>query len=199
MGYHRAGFDVVGVDNQPQPNYPFEFVQANVFDLMLDLDTFDLVHASPPCQFYSMATGLKSNHPDLVKGVRQLLRGRDYVIENVPQAPLRQDLMLCGSMFDLQIRRHRIFELEGLFVWGPPTCTHDWDEGRPWSVVGNAGGDKPWDERSQASTDHSFKYKNVKHAQELMGMPWAKRSKEIVEAIPPVYTEFIGKEYLSTH
>ena len=67
----------MGVDIAPQPNYPFEFVHANVFDLMLDLDTFDLVHASPPCQYYSTATGKKSKHPDLIEKVRRLLTGRE--------------------------------------------------------------------------------------------------------------------------
>lgn len=106
MGYHRAGFRVVGVDIEPQPHYPFEFHQADA--LTFPLDGFDAYHASPPCQRYSMITKLHGraiveSHPDLIDPTRYRLKssGKPYIIENVPQAPLKDAVTLCGSMFNL--------------------------------------------------------------------------------------------------
>ena len=99
MGYHRAGFEVVGIDIAPQPNYPFEFVQADAMEF--PLDGFDAIHASPPCQAYTaLATG---KHPRLIEPMRERLAssGVPWVIENVVGAPLRQPVLLCGSMFGL--------------------------------------------------------------------------------------------------
>src|SRR5512139_314282 len=130
VGYHRAGFDVVGVDINPQPNYPFEFVQADALwalqqlqvGSLLDyhLSDFDAIHASPPCQRYSTATkrnGTELEHPDLIGPTRELLQatGLPYVIENVVGAPLRDSILLCGSWFALgadgyRLKRHRLFE-----------------------------------------------------------------------------------------
>ena len=125
MGYHRAGFDVVGVDNRPQPHYPFEFHQGDALVALDELTRgmpkgllgvpFDAVHASPPCQRYSAAAEIHDSseqHPDLIEPTRHLLQaiGRPYVIENVERSPLSTSLMLCGSMFDLGVRRHRWFE-----------------------------------------------------------------------------------------
>jgi hypothetical protein len=103
VGYHRAGFDVVGVDINPQPRYPFEFHQADA--MTFPLDGFDAIHASPPCQAYSHGTppDKRSNHPDLLDATRDRLNaaGLPWVIENVPRAPLRSPVILCGSQFDL--------------------------------------------------------------------------------------------------
>ena len=119
MGYSRAGFEVVGVDINPQKNYPFEFRQADAMEFLDDLDGLEgyaAVHASPPCQAYSagsrMRTGSAKVHPKLIEPIRDSLELLDisYVIENVVGAPLRRDFVLCGSMFDLPVRRHRIFE-----------------------------------------------------------------------------------------
>jgi DNA (cytosine-5)-methyltransferase 1 len=132
MGYHRAGFDVVGVDNRTQPRFPFAFVQADALEyLAAHGQEYDAIHASPPCQAYSRATawrGKRSAHPDLIDATRTALltTGRPYVIENVQEARfrLREPLMLCGSFFGLRIRRHRYFEAPSLpFVLLPP-CTH---------------------------------------------------------------------------
>ena len=114
MGYHRAGFEVVGVDIKPQPHFPFEFHQVDA--LTYTLDGFDAYHASPPCQRYSCAVNLHNNrdsHPDLIDIVRNILlkTGKHYVIENVPGSPLINPTQLCGSAFGLRVRRHRLFEI----------------------------------------------------------------------------------------
>ena len=125
MGYHRAGFDVVGVDVNPQPNYPFKFIQADFRDLSFSfLASFDVIHASPPCQAYSDLAARHGSHyrpPRLIIPVRQLLRstGKLYVIENVEGAPLKDYITLCGTMFtDLRVLRHRLFEAN--FPINPP-------------------------------------------------------------------------------
>ena len=111
MGYHRAGFDVVGVDIKPQPHYPYEFIQADA--MTYPLDGFDAVHASPPCQHYSMVVrnfGYADRHPDLLAATRDKLQrdGLPWVIENVPGAPMRADYRLCGCMFGLDNLRRDI-------------------------------------------------------------------------------------------
>ena len=116
------------------------------------------------------------------------MAGRRGVIENVPQAPFaNRDLMLCGSMFGLDIQRHRVFEFtkDQMTIWNPPTCDHTWVEGRPWTVTGHGGGGK---------TKHSWKYRNLEHGKELMEMPWCTTKAGVVEAIPPAYTRFIGEQ-----
>src|SRR5262249_42856191 len=116
MGYHRAGFEVVGVDIKPQPNYPFQFVCADALAVLrgeADIDIgrperIDAIHASPPCQAYSVLKHLSSgDHPDLVAETRTLLQstGLLYVIENVPGAPLRDPVTICGSSLGLDVRR----------------------------------------------------------------------------------------------
>ena len=122
VGYHRAGFEVVGVDLVAQPHYPFEFIQepyeAALFNLMNNWPegTFDAIHASPPCQAYSVATQSQRNlgkeYPDLLAQTRVLLErtGLPWVIENVPGAPMRADYKLCGCQFGLELRRVRLFE-----------------------------------------------------------------------------------------
>src|SRR5690606_11269994 len=115
-GYHLAGFDVVGVDIDPQPNYPFEFIQASALDVLADrefVSQFDAIHASPPCQAYTPLNAYnKKDYPDLVDETRELLEasGLPYVIENVPPAPLRDPAILCGKTLGLPMYRHRAFE-----------------------------------------------------------------------------------------
>lgn len=138
VGYHRAGFDVVGVDINPQPNYPFEFHQADALDYLADNhQQFDAIHASPPCQHYSAMSncrpGLSGDYPDMVDQTRQLLDaiGKPWVIENVPgsgmatQATLdgRHGIVLCGHMFGLNLYRHRIFE-SNIELTEPPHPRH---------------------------------------------------------------------------
>lgn len=194
MGYHRAGFDdIVGVDIVPQPNYPFTFIQADALtflDAMIDGEediAYDLIHTSPPCQAYSVATRSHDDHPRLVEETRAALEliNQPWVIENVPPAPVRSDVLLCGSMFGLEVQRHRIFELAGWFVWGAPLCRHEWLD-RPWTLTGHSG-----------SSPHSRKPGPLSQWQELMGMPWAKTTREIAEAVPPAYTEYLGRQFLA--
>src|ERR1017187_7154249 len=130
MGYSMAGMECVGVDIEPQKHYPFEFFQADALKVLRDrrfVDTFDVIHASPPCQCYSVTKHLSSGkHPDLVGPVRELLiaTGKPYIIENVVGAPLLHPVRLCGSSFGLDLRRHRLFE-SNLWLRGK-ACRHKW-------------------------------------------------------------------------
>jgi len=192
MGYHRAGFDVVGVDINPQPCYPFEFHQGDA--MTWPLDGFDAIHASPPCQAYSWTRylGNKSGEdaPELVHPTRDRLvaNGTPWVMENVVGSPLANPLMLCGSSFGLHVRRHRLFESSEL-VFGLP-CRHG-AMPRPITVVG----DHP-----QTSHDRSYRMNRARtlaEGQEAMGidwMPW----KSLTQAIPPAYTEWIGAQLLAS-
>lgn len=192
MGYHRAGFEVVGVDIKPQPNYPFEFLKDDALDFLengawdsLWLGQFDAIHASPPCPAYSLVSGFQGvadKHPDLVGPTRELLEqtGLPYVIENVLGAPLRRDLTLCGEQFGLRVHRHRIFELGGWFMLAIPHARHllrgaatncEKGEGVARWITGN--------------------YADHEDASDAMGIHWMTR-RELKDAIPPAYTEFIG-------
>lgn len=193
MGYHQAGFEVVGWDIEHHPDYPFEHHVGDALEVLADVDyvrSFDLVHASPPCQAYSTATRDRSRHPDLVAPVRQLLEaaGVPYIIENVPQAPLRDPVLLCGSSFGLRVRRHRAFE--STHQLAAPICRHK--EAGP--VVG-VYGDHP-DRREYRRPDGSrrgAKATSVTDAQNAMGIPWM-GWKDLAEAIPPAYTEHLGRQ-----
>ena len=185
VGYYRAGFDVVGVDIKPQPRYPFEFHQADA--MTWPLDGYDAVHASPPCQAYSVMHSLHNarEHPDLVAPVRERLAtsGLLYVIENVPGAPMLDAITLCGSMFDLRsgpdryLRRHRLFESNVLIL--VPRCNH---RGLAVGVYGHG---------SAGYLGQRMRTANVAEARVLMGMDWATQD-GMSQAIPPAYTEYIG-------
>jgi len=184
MGYHRAGFEeIVGVDINPQPRYPFELLQADALEYVAEHGhKFDAIHASPPCQRYSKLTHSNSKYPDLYAPTRKLLldNGAPWVIENVIGAPYDYGFVLCGSMFNLVVRRHRNFETSWLHLMGL-RCDHT-RQGRSITVTGKGGG----------VSRHSDK--GVKSAwPEYMGMPWA-TPEECTQAIPPAYTEYIGKE-----
>lgn len=186
MGYYRAGFDVVGVDINLQKNYPFEFHHADA--LTYPLEGFDAIHASPPCQRFSTMYNLnRDRHPDFIDPIRRRLQavGEVWVIENTPQAPLVDPITLCGSMFGLGVRRHRIFESSVPMT--APVCDHAsqpkkywiYDHGRWYlssvvAVYGHGGGTSRHD------------------APEAMGIDWMTHS-ELVESIPPAYTEWIGR------
>lgn len=201
MGYHNAGFEVVGIDINPQPRYPFEFHQADALDYVAEhWRDYDAIHASPPCQGYlnlgkvNLAQGRDYDHPDLIAATRRLLvaTGLPYVIENVQDArrELRGPVRVCGTGLNLPLRRHRLFE-SNLPLTGVP-CRHDrytepkyWTGWRPKGehrlstvvqVYGNAGGRHEWPA--------------------AMGIDWM-TPQEMCEAIPPAYTEHIGTQLLA--
>lgn len=204
-GYHRAGFDVIGVDLSAQPRYPFPFHQGDALEALerlIDgrplefiglgevlLEQLAAAAASPPCQRHSAMSacrpGLAGTYPDLVAATRELLEatGLPYVIENVVGAPVRPDAVLCGTMFGRELYRHRLFE-SNVPLTQPPHPEHvipasragHWTPGTIMSVAGNVGG--------------------VAHARQIMGMDWTNR-RELGEAIPPYYTEHIGADLLA--
>ena len=184
MGYHRAGFEVVGVDIEPQPNFPFEFHQGDA--MTFPLDGFNLIHASPPCQRFSIMSnrwGRQEEHPDLIEGVRNRIKHKPYVIENVVGSPLENPGVLCGSMFNLKVRRHRLFESNMTILY--PLCDHA-SQGRVVGVYGNSGG---------SSKRDGIKFGGVADWREAMGIDWTTRD-ELRDAIPPAYTEFIGEQLI---
>jgi len=194
MGYSRAGFDVTGVDLHPHPDYPFAFRQGDALEVLADVEfvrTFDLVHASPPCQHYATGTRDRSKHPDLVGPVRDLLiaAGVPYIIENVPQAPLIDPVRLCGSSFGLRVRRHRDFE-SSLPLEGEP-CRHDAQR----EVVGVYG--DHFDTREYFRPDgtrRGNKARSLADGQHAMGGLWWMKWDDLREAIPAQYSEHLGRQ-----
>ncbi len=192
VGYHRAGFDVVGVDIKPQPHYPFEFVQGDALETLspfwMDATFFEAVHASPPCQAFTKARKLQRNaHTDLIGPTRELLEatGLPYVIENVKGAPLHDPVLLEGQMFDgLNVHRPRLFEtnwpLEVPVLRAPPP--RQTKMGRP-PVPGEA----------MQVVGH---FSDVPAGGRAMGIDWMTQG-ELAQAIPPAYTEFIGHQLLA--
>jgi DNA (cytosine-5)-methyltransferase 1 len=186
MGYDWAGFNVVGVDEAPQKHYPFEFIQDDALNYLLceDLSEFDFIHASPPCQAYSKVCQVHRNngkvYPDIIKQIRSLLVRSDkpFVIENVEGAPLYRPVMLCGTMFDLKVLRHRLFE-SNFYIKSPGRCNHNGTvkDGDYFTVCGNGSG---------KNRD------NVKNWSDAMDIHWMTRD-ELTQAIPPAYTRYIGE------
>lgn len=213
-GYARAGFEVVGVDLNPQPRYPFKFVQDDAIALMStwiesvngwwDEPPFDAIHASPPCPRYSSMTkvaGNPSDHPDLIGPTRELLKatGLPYVIENVPGAPLIDAVRICGSMVGLgancrdgkyrQLRRHRYFESNVALM--TPKCMH---EGEPVGVYGNGGGQQ----KTVWNGGPNRGYMATKaEAEEALGIDWMIKT-ELSNSIPPAYAELIGAQLMAS-
>lgn len=189
MGYHRAGYEVTGVDIEPQPKYPFKFIQADAIAYLLEFGhLYDVIHASPVCKRYSSITktaGTADNHPDQVAELRNVLKaiGKPYVIENVEGAPLFNPLMLCGTMFGLNVIRHRLFETNPVVWFAPFSCNHS------KRVVKH--GRKPNREKHYAAVTGHFS--DVEFAGDSMGIDWMGQA-ELSQAIPPAYTEFIGKQ-----
>jgi DNA (cytosine-5)-methyltransferase 1 len=208
MGYHRAGFEVVGVDIRPQPNYPFEFIQADALDYMSGVLTafggFDAVHASPPCQAYSSMQHMwnaRDDHPDLIAPTRELLRvtGLPYVIENVVGASLIEPVRICGASVGLRsgrydLARHRLFETS--FPVMVPPCAHGsrpvlgiYGDRSPLYSRRKPGSVKPYDARMPVA-------EGIPAAREVMGIDWM-TWRELTQAIPPAYTELIGHQLLA--
>lgn len=183
MGYHRAGFDVVGVDIDPQPNYPFPFHQGDALKfLRAHGHEFDAIHASPPCQAYSETQKLQGNdHPELIPPIREALKalGLPWIIENVPGSPLIDPVELCGGMFGLHTYRHRLFETS--FPLTAPA--HPEHTARQTKM-----GRKPKDGEFIHVVGN---FSGVAYAREAMDIDWMNRD-EMAQAIPPAYTQFIG-------
>lgn len=202
MGYHRAGFDVTGVDLDGRfaKRYPFTFIQADaLMYVRAHGREFDAIHASPPCQRYSHGTvaGHADKHPDLVGATRDALIevGVPWVIENVPRAPLIDPVVLCGSMFDLtaidddgekvRLERHRLFK-SSFPLEAPKADFHDPDV---W-VAGSYGGARR--DKHEARYVRKGGYVPAKHVQEkLLGIDWMTQH-GLYQSLPPVYTEHVG-------
>lgn len=197
-GYMDAGFYVIGVDIDPQPNYCGDaFVQMDALAFLRDqIDNlgefidlnFDAIHASPPCQRYIRSGNVdRDKHPDLLGPTRDLLieTGLPWVIENVPGAPMRADVVLCGSMFDLEVRRHRWFESNANLPPWVPSCDHTRPVtgvyGHPHGAEGAAPGMLPGD---------------VETWSRAMQIDWM-TAPELANAIPPAYTRWIGDAVLA--
>ena len=197
MGIKQAGFDkVVGVDIYPQPEFPFEFIQSDVFKLELDLiREFDLIWASPPCQKYSFSTARAKKeygktYPDLVGKTRSLLKRvrKPFVIENVVGSPLRIDLWLCGCMFDLGVFRRRHFEIRGFVVRQPKHRQHTGaiGDGKYFRVLDGGG---CWLKKGEIKG-------TMRDWQKAMGIDWINDKAMLAEAIPPAYSKYIAINFL---
>ena len=188
-GYADAGFEVVGVDIDPQPNYPFEFHQGDALKYLLEHHhEFDAFHASPPCQAFTLAQRIRGNtHPDFITATRAAFQliGKPWVIENVPGAPLLDAVTYCGAAFPgLRVYRHRLFE-SNLSLEPPTHLAHDapvtkmgrrLQPGHYMHVVGNFTG--------------------AQDARDAMGIQWMTRD-ELRESIPPAYTQHVGQQLLA--
>jgi DNA (cytosine-5)-methyltransferase 1 len=200
IGLKEAGFNkIVGVDIEFQPDYPFEHYVGDALR-NVDLEEFDFIWASPPCQAYSIGGNNKSRekYPKLIEQTRELLwkAGIPFVIENVPNAPLRKDLMLCGEMFGLKVIRHRVFEIEGFECSQPIHQKHKGtvSDGDYIMVCrgGRAGcfGNKEKRAKLKAPT--------LEQAKKAMGINHITTFDGIAESIPPAYSEYIGKEFFKS-
>lgn len=191
-GYVRAGFDVVGVDINPQPHYPYPFIKADALDVLAHTHGFDAIHASPPCQLHTRAKHLRkaqggaSKYPDLLTPTLELLRAQDapWVVENVPDAPgMGAAAVCCGSAFGLGVRRHRLFLSDDVFLVGSG-CDHK-GQGRPWGVYHVPGDSIPHGGRTARDAAHGCEVMGVDRP-----MPWG----SLKEGFPPAFTEHIGHQ-----
>jgi len=190
VGYHRAGFRIIGIDNQPQPNYPFEFRRGNALCPPIGMSHIAAIHASPPCQAYSQANYIHdTKHPELVEATRSLLvdSGLPYVIENVVGAPLVDPVVVCGRALGLAVKRHRLFESNIALVGTtcPPGHPGGWV-----SVFGN----------TVLARAHSGEmnraHVGVERGRRAMGIDWMAMP-ELSQAIPPAYTEWVGAQLMA--
>jgi DNA (cytosine-5)-methyltransferase 1 len=191
VGYHRAGFEVTGVDITLQHHYPYAFIRADALVALKQnwlVGRFDVIHASPPCQTYSAyrrrGNGVGERHQDLIAPVRDLLvaTGKPYIIENIPASPLQNPVVVCGSSFGLDLQRHRLFE-SNLTLVAPP-CNHDWQTPRFPQATNR---------QNLRRTVEVGAYRAQPYAARAMGIDWMTRE-ELTEAIPPEYTHFLGRQ-----
>lgn len=217
VGYDWAGFKVVGCDNRPQKHYPFDFLQADALDLLrrlIDgeaitfasgrayrLGDFVAIHASPPCQGYSEATPMqcRDDTPKLIPDVRALLleTGKPFVIENVENArsELGNSVMLCGTMFELPLWRHRYFETWPMWLMSPATCKHN---RHPITVHSGSHSRQTWEPvRCTGGARTGVRPReSVEVVRVAMQIDWMTQG-ELTEAIPPAYTRWIGEQLMS--
>jgi DNA (cytosine-5)-methyltransferase 1 len=190
MGLHLAGFDVCGVDVEEQPEYPFTFARADVLTLTSAyLSQFDLLWASPPCQQFTAyrrknRASIGHRAPNLIPAVRALLRasGRPYIIENVPGAPLESPVTLCGSMFGLDVRRHRCFETS--FPVEAPPCRHELQHGDFPQATNRAN--------RRRTVEVGVWRIPLDVQRRAMGIDWMSLSR-LSQAIPPAYAEWLAR------
>lgn len=210
MGYHRSGFDVIGFDVLVQPRYPFSFAQADAIEVLEQLLVYGsyegipapaAIHASMPCQRWSTQTKqhgpeVVASHPDLIGPVRELLQawGGVWVMENIPAAPLRRAVLVCGAALGLThdgywLKRHRHFEFSSLLSRGTGCGCHPGM--RFLDVTGGGPTTRP---RLDGGGGRPHKG-TAEQVRSIMGMPWATKG-GCNEAIPPAYTEFVGRQLL---
>ena len=197
VGYSQAGFEIVGVDIDDQPNFPFQFIKHDALDIPLSfLKAFDVIHASPPCQSYSdlaKRNGNAHEWPRLVEPVRDLLKcsKKPYVIENVEGAPLLEPVVLCGTMFpELRVIRHRLFESNielhaGAHQKHPLVFTYD----KRKSHYGKLDQDTSYVQVTGGGNC------TVANARDALGISWMTKN-ELNESIPPAYTKFLGLQLI---
>ena len=189
MGYHRAGFEVVGVDVEPQPHFPFEFHQADT--TTFPLNGYDAYHASPPCQAYSISRSMQGTKGSetLIDPIRDRLcaTGKPFIIENVPGSPLDNPIELSGMSFGLKIIRRRLFELHGFDILLIP-APHQPKNYRAEGYI-------PYHHGTSKSRGHLPNIWTKPRLQAGMEIDWM-NIKELTQAIPPAYTEYIGKVLL---
>jgi len=193
MGYYLAGFDVTGLDIKPQPKYPFKFYLADALTFLID--GFDAYHASPPCQKWSTATniaGTKHLHKDLIQPIRERLKatGKPYIIENIRGAPLVNPFYLCGTMFGLKLKRHRYFECSFDIYFAPATCSCKGKRGYTAAHRGYSSFKR--NANLICVAGHNFA---ANDGREAMGIDWVDKN-TLREAIPPIYTQYIGAHLL---
>lgn len=204
MGYYRAGFtDIVGVDIKPQPRYPFRFIQADA--MTFPLDGFDAIHASPPCQAYSVGSARwrrngSREYPDLLANTRErLVEARaPYVIENVEGARslMVEPVRLCGQMFGIGVVRHRLFEMNW-FCWSPVHVPCSGAVTRDLvSVTGHGPPGRHYRAVTVAGHGGNSRKFSLSIWKDAMGIDWMKRD-ELTQAIPPAYTEYIGRHLIA--
>lgn len=198
-GYHDAGFAVIGVDIAPQPNYPFTFVQMDALEYLGRLlrgdvrPVPDVIHASPPCQAFTAyrrkGRGVGDGYPDLISPVRESLESSElpYIIENVQGAPLRDPVTLCGSMFKLDVRRHRLFETNWPLRQLPCFHAEQAAKGKRFPGATNRDG--------RYTVEVGVWRIPLETQRRAMGIDWM-TLEELTEAIPPAYTSYVAHELL---